>query len=387
MRNTPVRFVAFSDFHAHNFTYGSKRVYFSPVSMGGPIKEGWYNSRFLDQILALQEMFEYVVDHNIGLVVFCGDLFHKRQQVSVDVANAVYKILNYYTSECDIELVMIPGNHDYADRDGHVHSLEPLTHFRHSEARDTEITVLDNATVTKIIHNVQFIPVPYTDDIDIARHYVEAANGHVVNNDLHAPYNVLLFHLGVQGAKVGGDYILINDRELGVEELHYKDFDLCLGGHYHQHQKLADNTYFVGALTQHNWGCAGGLRGFVDVKLSPEGHEVTRIETQAPKFWSLTPDMVRGNAMVHDTDFVRIRLPAITEDLVEMCKGLLCEDANIEFVTEGSTEALDLDIDHERMDPNGVLEAWIVAKNPELDRARLLTLGSNLLKEAQGKVL
>src|SRR5690606_8196011 len=63
------------------------------------------------------------------IIVFAGDMYHEKKRISKDVANVVASLFRSYEN-FPITFVMIPGNHDYVDKNGSSHSLIPLRGLR-----------------------------------------------------------------------------------------------------------------------------------------------------------------------------------------------------------------------------------------------------------------
>jgi len=105
MKAKSARFLVLSDLHAHTH----KR--FSHVNQEGN------NSRLQVALDVLRYIPQLAKRLGVRDVFFAGDLFETKGRVPVKVMNAVYREL-YQWGEADLRLVMIPGNHDLAVRDG-----------------------------------------------------------------------------------------------------------------------------------------------------------------------------------------------------------------------------------------------------------------------------
>ena len=72
---------------------------------------------------------------------FLGDFFdtvYRRGTIPVDMLNT---LLEFFEKEWKVDMIMIPGNHDYIDASEKEHALEP---FRHASK---QIHVLDDPCV------------------------------------------------------------------------------------------------------------------------------------------------------------------------------------------------------------------------------------------------
>lgn len=240
------RFLVFSDFHAHNFVEGSTRV---PHYEGIP---GLFNSRLIDACKALNEIREYAVKNDVPYVLFGGDLFHSRTKVDVDVLNLIREEF-VKMSNSGIRVICIPGNHDYADKEGLVHSLNYLEDIRNLQVLSSrECTLLNGVAVEAISYN------------ESKSKLLEDIASLPTGED---KTRIFLGHFGIQGATVGSDYVMVNKQDLSINDINTEDYVICLFGHYHEHQKLNKNSWYIGATFQHNWGDANTKRGFLDISI------------------------------------------------------------------------------------------------------------------------
>jgi DNA repair exonuclease SbcCD nuclease subunit len=379
-------FVAFSDVHAHPFSYGNYLTPYPPFT-------GVFNSRLVDTVLAIEAVSRHALANNIDTVVFTGDLFHTRQSVRTDAKALVSHVLKTHFVDKGLTLVMIPGNHDYADRNGNVHSLHFLRNMSDS------IHVLD--TVTSFSKgDWTFVAVPYTDDVHKAQTDLKQAGA--LAEGCTTPKCALLCHLGIQGGVVGSDFVMICPSDVEEQDLPLDKFDICLFGHYHEHQAIAGNACYVGALTQQNWGDSGGKRGFLHVghtyageihTTSPHYYDgtftskrtgksvpVLRIETEAPKFLVCTDQS--GLSRARQKDFVsyhtdEVLTPAQQGKLRAHCSAISVEIKPVKVQkSESSVELSGLNIDD-------ALVSWVEANAATEEQTDLLSLGKSLLAEGK----
>jgi DNA repair exonuclease SbcCD nuclease subunit len=118
--------------------------------------------------------------------------------------------------------------------------------------------------------------VPYIENIPQLR---EAVNTPCPDPGAH---KLLLGHLGIQGAKVGADFVYTNPHDAALSDLNVSAFDAVFLGHYHEYQQLASNAWYIGAPLQHNWGDRGSTRGFIIYDTETRTHE--HVPLKAPKF-------------------------------------------------------------------------------------------------------
>lgn len=364
-------FLVFSDFHAHNFQAFSKQV---PWPTGGSI-----NSRLKDCVDVIEEMRAYAKQHNIKHVLFGGDLFHSRSAVKTEVFNVIYEAVNAWADDLAY-MFMIPGNHDMADREGHVHSLKAF--------RRENLILMDQNwhALYRPEIKVQIIGVPYTPDREEAARRLERVGK--AADDCKAKYgapSILLAHLGMQGAKVGSDYVLVSDNDVTVSDIPHDKFALCLFGHYHQHQQLFSNGWFIGATHHHNWGDAGTRRGFLHLTVNPDGtHSFKQIETKAPRFVNLDD---QNTGAWRKQDFIRMHTSLEVTD--ELKQGLVATlGPNVEVVRKPvKQDEQTFELKEEDLHPAGLVGAWVEKKHGNLDAEKLKSIGLSLLSKAESRSL
>jgi len=354
-------FVIFSDLHGHNFKYGSKRV---PMWKGAH-----YNTRLLDAVRVLDEIQAYVQVHEIPNVLFAGDLFHRRTKLDVDAYNLIFDRIARLGRILPVGggLFMLPGNHDYADRLGKIHVLESLQ-------RLPGVHVLDKIQAVSLIVGVSLVAVPYTPNLEQAKELLHLAGKLTIPGEA----NILMAHQGMRGAKVGSDYILVSDQDVSVSDVPHDKFTACFFGHYHQHQKLFRNGWYVGATHEQNWSDVGGKRGFLHVRVFQDHVEFDRIETSAPKFILVDGDT--QGVTTREQDFVRVLVDtAVSESVVRrLSTQIPC--AELEVVSKVDKTAPRVTLEVSQLDPEAALRAWVSANTPPTEDC--LDMGLELLKEA-----
>lgn len=355
----PFEFLVFSDLHAHSHPYGATRTIIPGMS-------GLYNSRLADCAFVLDEIFEYAKQREIKTVVFCGDLFHRRSSVSTDVRHVIVDRLHRFADE-DIQLHMIPGNHDMGDRKGNYHSLIGL-----GELSDY-IHVYDQVGY-HTCEGANFVFAPYTDSLSTTKWMLEAAGK---LSEMSSLPSILFGHLGMQGAKVGSDFVLVADSDISVSDVPNDRFAACFFGHFHEHQQLFANGWYVGATHQHNWGDSNGQRGFLHAKVDKGKVSFERIKTAAPEF---IMTRLEEPSCIKENDFVKL---LTTDKFLEREKlkerwGL----KHLEIVVETEDEETEFSLDTTQLSPLAVLDQWVASKLPEdLDKDKVLNIGKDILKE------
>ncbi|MCF6205311.1 MAG: metallophosphoesterase [Sulfurovum sp.] len=298
-----MKILIFSDLHAHTF---------GPYSTALP---NGTNSRLQDAVNVIDDVRMAANSLKVDLVLFAGDLFHERRYVVTQAMNLVYTALEELSQE--VSLAMIVGNHDQSDRLGRHHALKTMSTFA---------TVLDEAGWYCLGghggETISLLAVPYIEDASDLRSAVK----------LPCPFSpedtrLFLGHLGVSGAKIGSDFVYTNGAEPTIQDIPTSDFSAGFLGHFHLHQQLASNFWYVGAPMQHNWGDKGQERGIVLYDTST--NESSFLPLEHPQFVEIDSrnlklrrsDSEKGNFVrvlspvawpEEDVEALRVRLGAAT---------------------------------------------------------------------------
>jgi DNA repair exonuclease SbcCD nuclease subunit len=256
-----MRILLFSDLHGHAF---------KPYSV---TLENGRNSRLQDAVNILDEIYDACANQNIDGVLFAGDLFHARGTLQIPTFNAIFEGIAKIKTRVNF-FGMLVGNHDQATKLGDIHACY---------AFGSILTVMDKTqwyTFESIDgEQLHVYAIPHT------------TNKKQIENDLNTfgksqpkhTTSICLAHLGISGAKVGSNFVLVTEDNPTTIPFTKAGFDQIFLGHYHQPQVLASNMQYIGATHQHNWGDIGQDRGFVLYDTEPEDIKFIKT-TSAPKF-------------------------------------------------------------------------------------------------------
>jgi len=218
-----------ADPHFHDFPEFARTIT-HPV-LGTPI-----NSRLNDQL----DVFLYVAKRAKSLgadaLFINGDLFHVRGSISVDVFQYVYWALEQVVQEYELPVYINTGNHDQMDKAGAIHSIYGLRKL---------VQVYDTQCIDKIA-GWQCGVIPYMSSHKDILHCLQRL-------DVDGMPDLLFAHIGVDGAFIGPVEYVIKD-PVKVEDLRHTELKAVFLGHYHKPQKMADNVWYTGSLTQINRG-------------------------------------------------------------------------------------------------------------------------------------
>lgn len=270
-----MKFLVVSDLHLHTWKYGADHG-------------SSFNNRLSYQTAYMTNMLLYAAQNNIKHVFFCGDWFHTHGVVSSESLMATSSILSELQG-LDVQLYVIAGNHDFADKNGFIHSLSPLVGWPNVHVITGSI--LDGSLMIKGFPPIAFLS--YTE------------NQAQLNHDLlSSPSQSLVFmHQGVSGVEVNSKGFTLNEilqpAMIGSNILH------TFSGHYHSYKRVTTNLTIPGAPMQHNWGDRGDERGFLEVLLDGDTLHIKRVlNTNCPKFVECELDNI-SSSIVND-NFVRV---------------------------------------------------------------------------------
>ena len=250
----------YSDLHAHPYSNGT-------------ILEHGTNSRVQDAVNVIGQVYSYAVEHELDYVFFGGDLFDKRKSIDVDTYNQIHKVIQYWSQR--VSTIMIPGNHDQANKSGSIHALERF--------QSDHCTIVSDPGWYDLGDGVHLFAVPYYDDGElIAQHITEGLKGKP-----EGKRHLLMIHYGISGAKVGpSDYIL--PCELALSMLHLDEWNIVFSGHYHIGQQMGSKFHYIGSAMQHRWDDVGFEKSFVIY--SSAKNSIKRVPTKAPEFLEMRED-------------------------------------------------------------------------------------------------
>jgi DNA repair exonuclease SbcCD nuclease subunit len=259
-----MRVLLFSDLHGHAFKPMSKTL------------ENGRNSRLQDAVNVLDEVYDACGSFGVDGVLFAGDLFHARGTLQVASFNAIFEGIAKIKTRVEF-FGMLVGNHDQVTKVGDIHACY---------AFDSILTVLDNPGWCSFRSDDKMEPlyvyaIPYTVDKDRVENDLKTfGKSQPVPKDGRS---ICLAHLGISGAKVGSNFVLVTEDNPTVLPFTNVGFDQIFLGHYHQPQTLAPNMRYIGATHQHNWGDVGQNRGYLIY--DTDTNEVEHLDfTSAPRF-------------------------------------------------------------------------------------------------------
>ncbi|RSD31143.1 exonuclease SbcCD subunit D [Vibrio pectenicida] len=245
-----------------------------------------------DQKAVLTQLIDYLRENPVDALVIAGDIYDR----SVPPTAAI-EIMNKFVSQvCDelkLPIILIPGNHDGAERLG----------FGSSQMKRAGLHILSSfedmlrpVVIKSDIGEVAFYGMPYNDP-EMVRYYFKQSistfdeahcflAGEIKSQFKPEQKNVLLSHCFVDGA-IGSD----SERPLSiggsdrVSHEHFVDFDYVALGHLHQPQKKGqDYIRYSGSLMKYSFSEQHHKKGVTLVEFDECGFKsATHVDLTAPR--------------------------------------------------------------------------------------------------------
>lgn len=328
-----------ADTHIHPFT-----------SFG--VGTGSGNSRVQTSLDALDQVLNYCKSKGITTLVHAGDLFHARDHQRFQVFNAVRDKLMEMSQYLTIHL--IAGNHDIVDRQGtlSIHSLQS----------DNYHGIRVYGSAASISSGPEIILIPYENNFEDLNHLLWEL----------PKSNCIIGHLDVHGAEIGSTMF---PSDKGLDRKVLEKFKAVLLGHYHRHQHLGGNAYYVGALTPIDFGDKD--QGGEFCILDTETGQISRIPIQCPKF-------IDGLGTERNRDFssitgnyVRVHCEHTPEwdDIMSVARPAGVEYIPLTEEPVGESRIVDID----QLNIPEMIKQYVEVRKPSgLDTEELLAVGNEL---------
>jgi DNA repair exonuclease SbcCD nuclease subunit len=220
-------------------------------------------------------------------IIFCGDWYHNRSEISVDTLNVSAEIFDMLK---EFNLVIITGNHDlYFKHRTDVHSLN-LMKGRHN------VTIIDTPRSVECFgKTLSFLPWGF--DVN------SVSNG-----------DICFGHLEVESFQMNSSKTC--DDGIKASSLLQK-FGLTLSGHFHtRHERMfgAGTILYVGNPFEMDFGDCDNVKGYYVLDLKDLSYEFT-LNNISPKYKKITlSEMVAAGTITSDikmqitNNFVKLKI-------------------------------------------------------------------------------
>lgn len=349
-----------SDTHYHAFTQ------FAKTTSAGE------NSRLTEQLDATLESARAMKEAGCCSLYHAGDMFHVRGFVSPLVLNRVIECYSKIINEIGLEVRILAGNHDLETKESVFYASTS------SALKAIGATVVCDSVSGKLFPDDKVAMVSWHENNAELLSIIKTTAKHVdeMYGEGECSQWNLIIHAPVNGVIMG-----LPDVGIDADELAECGFKYVFSGHYHNHKRVNDTVYSVGALTHHNWGDIGSLAGYLLV----DDSAVTHRETSAPKFLDLADcdegeiagNYVRAKGTV-ESDEDALAMRKSIEALG--AKGIVCAFVKTSSIVKSTSETSK--IDSLRDSVGAYCKGY--ASTGDVDEKRLYSVCEDILTEAEG---
>jgi DNA repair exonuclease SbcCD nuclease subunit len=324
---------------------------------------------------AVKTIREYADEHAIDTVIVLGDLFHNRKSLDVDVLSYVYNFFDETKSKYNQDWLCFPGNHDmFLKNSWDINSLSPLKHV---------LTIVESYSKLEIGGHTFWV-IPF---INYEPAYMEVLNR---INDKAAAGDILLTHIGAQGAKLNECFLIKNWNMINFNET---KFGRVYAGHFHCYQNVGGKLVYCGSPIPLRFDEGAVDHGFLVVDLDDDHKEefvttfsVGAQDNRPPNYLTLTDDP--DQSVDPEGDKVRVLLTKdYTEhELDEMRDALIEKGAVSVQWMKPKEESVELPVQEENPmfgSPSEMFVKFVEHDNPkDLDPEFLFALNDKIAAEA-----
>lgn len=233
-------------------------------------------------------------------IIHGGDLFHVRGSVAPSVLNPTLATYRELIKQ-GFKIIINAGNHDLEGKEA-TDLGSAITALR-----EVGCTIINEPTY---LEKEGLVLVPYINDVKGLKATLEK-----LQDETDAPNSQLIIHAGIDGVIKG-----LPDHGLSADYLSKLKFDQVFAAHYHNHKKLADNVWSIGALTHQTWSDVGSKAGFLVV--SDEG--VKWFASHAPSFIDIDERTDMANIpLLVDGNYVRAKVYSSKESEIAEFREML----------------------------------------------------------------
>lgn len=281
-------------------------------------------------------------EYGVNRIAIGGDVFTNRSGQPLDCLSTFQDIIDL-CAKADIELHVIPGNHDKTDPNDERSYLDVyrgnrnLKIYRHG--------------VSRIIEGCVVAFIPYFGDEKWMEEFEgvsEITEAQLIDGDVSKDAaRFLITHIAINGVKNNDGSEVMSDLKDGM----FRDYDKVLVGHYHNASRIGQNVYYTGSMYQNNFGETIDDKGctlmFTNGTIQPialrfpkylkhviDVNDGETLRNLIDKYDGETYDHIRFVIQGKKTDASKVDLPFIES------KGIQCQFESVE-----EKEAVDNSVD------------------------------------------
>lgn len=268
--------------------------------------------------IALEELLAAANKYKPAAIIHAGDVKDAYSPVDVETVKFCVRMVRRIR-EAGHRIIILLGNHDRISQ-----SAESRNWLDVLQAAGAEIVTKPRV---KVIQGVAIGFLPYGVGetlIQGAKTLLSKTSGHGSGPKL------LVFHSEITGSVINASGRL--GKGVTGEDLGFEHYDACFGGHIHQHQKIADNAWYIGSPFCQDWGEADAAKGhlLVDIRPFVQGSDVPlqsdplpdwnltvrQLKTKIPHWYNV--DYLERNGIKPEPGaYIRSKVPVITTKITE----------------------------------------------------------------------
>lgn len=276
-----MKYGIFSDPHNHAWTT------FAETTADGR------NSRLVATLAEFDRMCNEVQAAGGKTIVCAGDIFHTRGSIDPEVLNPVRAAFKR-ANDNDLDILVIPGNHDLKSRDTRALS-SAVENLKYASLGGGQTSVFNEPTLVALDDHNNVAFVPWCETTAQLLVSIESLSKHSHFDPAHTD---LFIHAGIDGVLSG-----VPAHGLTAAQLATYGYRRVFAGHYHNHRDMGQGVYSIGSLTHQTWGDVGTKAGFLIV----DETTVNFRASHAPAFIDVSGMTEDEIALTAPGNFVRFR--------------------------------------------------------------------------------
>lgn len=337
-------------------------------------KKSEMNSRLINTLSTLDQILDYAIKSNDKKIIMVGDTFETKNMVEA-VTNNHFSDWVQKCKAAGVELIILVGNHDISSLgDERITLLYPL---KYSE----NVTLINEPMMIPFTGGTLcFVPFRRNQDVvrEMINNVMRTAKKHN-EGSVDPQMNILFYHGAVLGATISNREFLDQAAAISLEDLHPEFFDQIFLGHFHIHQKLADNCRYVGSPLHHDLNDAGTQKGFYHFDLN--ANKLKFVKTKYPAFIKVEIEKEEDwtTQLLNDYDYFVV---TVNEDVAVSQKFYSMPNVKIHKQSK-RTKQQRLEIEYkanEKLDSSKLVDAYVGHIKTKLDAERLKSLGKEILR-------
>ncbi|MBT9159906.1 MAG: Nuclease SbcCD subunit D [Dehalococcoidia bacterium] len=241
------------------------------------------SSRLIDFLTVFDELVDYAIEHDIDMVLFCGDAYKTRDPSQTQQREFARRIARL--AESGIKVFLLVGNHDLPNAIGRATSIDIFdtlsiknvivgnrleTYRIQTRSGDLQVVALPWIRRGMLIDEAKTLTLEQLNE-RIEDIIVEQLERMISELDPHLP-TVLAGHVSLSTGRIGAERSLIIGRDYVLRQgkIALPAFDYIALGHLHSHQILSLNPPIVysGSLQPIDFNEENEEKGFCIIELA-----------------------------------------------------------------------------------------------------------------------